>query len=75
VAEIRILSAGAAQAVVETIAAAYKSETGHGVSAEFSTVGAMKARVLAGEPVDIIVLTRALIDELEGRASVVGYTF
>jgi molybdate transport system substrate-binding protein len=64
VADIRILSAGAAQAVVEAIAAAYKSETGHGVKADFSAVGAMKARVLAGESVDIIVLTRALIDEL-----------
>ncbi len=69
-AEIRILSAGAAQAVVETIAAAYKSETGNGVSAEFSAVGAMKARVLAGEPVDIIVLTRALIDELAASGHV-----
>ena len=60
---IRILSAGAAQAVVEAIAACYRSETGNGVNAEFSAVGAMRARVLAGEPVDIIVLTRALIDE------------
>lgn len=69
-AEIRILSAGAAQAVVEAIAAAYKIETGNGVSAEFSAVGAMKARVLASEPVDIIVLTRALIDELAASGHV-----
>ena len=61
---LRILSAGAAQAVVERIAAPYTSETGVEVKAAFSAVGAMKARVLAGEPVDIIVLTRALIDEL-----------
>lgn len=70
VTEIRILSAGAAQAVVEKIAAAYTSETGNGVIAEFSAVGAMKARVLAGEPVDIIVLTRALIDELAASGHV-----
>ena len=61
---LRILSAGAAQAVVERIATAYTSETGNGVKAEFSAVGAMKARVIAGEPVDVIVLTGALIDEL-----------
>ncbi len=59
-----ILSAGAAQAVVEEIAAAYTRETGDEVKAEFSAVGAMKARVVAGEAVDVIVLTGALIDEL-----------
>jgi len=61
---VRILSAGAAQAVVERIGAAFTSETGNGVKAEFSAVGEMKARVLGGEPVDVIVLTGALIDEL-----------
>ena len=43
---------------------AYASETGNEVQAEFSAVGAMKARVIAGEPVDVVVLTRALIEEL-----------
>jgi len=70
VAVIRILSAGAAQAVVEKIATAYTSETGNGVKAEFSAVGAMKARVIAGEPVDVIVLTGALIDELAASGHV-----
>jgi molybdate transport system substrate-binding protein len=64
VAAIRILSAGAAQAVVERIATAWTSETGDGVKAEFSAVGAMKSRVIAGEPVDLVLLTGALIDEL-----------
>jgi molybdate transport system substrate-binding protein len=61
---VRILSAGAAQAVVEKIAPVYTSETGNEVKAEFSAVGEMKARVLGGEPVDVIVLTGALTDEL-----------
>jgi len=61
---LRILSAGAAQAVVETIADAYTRETGDPVTAEFSAVGAMKARVVAGEAVDVVILTGALIDEL-----------
>ena len=61
---MRILSAGAAQAVVEEIAAAYTRDTGGQVKAEFSAVGAMKARVVAGEAVDAVVLTGALIDEL-----------
>jgi molybdate transport system substrate-binding protein len=61
---LRILSAGAAQAVVEEIAAAYTRETGDEIAAEFSAVGAMKARVVAGEAVDVVILTGALIDEL-----------
>jgi molybdate transport system substrate-binding protein len=61
---VRVLSAGAAQAVVERIGTTYTSETGNDIKAEFSAVGEMKARVLGGEPVDVIVLTRALIEEL-----------
>ena len=67
---VRILSAGAAQAVVERIATAYTSATGNGVKAGFSAVGAMKARVIAGEPVDVILLTGALIDELAASGHV-----
>lgn len=61
---LRILSAGAAQAVVEKIAAEYTSETGTEVKSAFSAVGEMKARVLDSDSVDVIVLTGALIDEL-----------
>lgn len=61
---IRILSAGAAQAVVEKISADYTRQSGIEIKAEFSAVGAMKARVVAGEAVDVILLTGALIDEL-----------
>lgn len=71
VAVVRVLSAGAAQAVVERIGTAYTSETGNGVKAEFSAVGEMKARVLGGEPVDVIILTRSLIDELIASGHIV----
>ncbi len=70
-AKLRILSAGAAQAVAEKVIESYTRETGHPVAAEFSAVGAMKTRVVAGEPVDVIVLTRALVDELIASGHVV----
>lgn len=69
-AAVRILSAGAAQAVVEKIAAEHARETGNGVQADFGAVGAMKARVVAGEAVDVIVLSAALIDELTATGHV-----
>ena len=65
-ATLRILSAGAAQAVTERIIAEFKRDTGHEVIANFGAVGAMKTRVTAGEAVDVIILTRALIEELAG---------
>jgi len=67
---IRILSAGAAQTVVEKVATVYARDTGIDVKADFSAVGAMKQRVVAGEPVDVIVLTGALVDELVASSHV-----
>jgi molybdate transport system substrate-binding protein len=62
---LRILSAGAAQAVTERILEAFKRDTGCEVMAEFGAVGAMKSKLGAGEETDVIILTRAMIDELE----------
>ena len=42
---LRILSAGAAQAVTERIIEAFRRDTGNDVVADFGAVGAMKARV------------------------------
>ena len=63
-ATLTIFSAGAAQAAVTQIAEKYQRESGNLINANFGAVGAMKARVAAGEPADVIVLTAALIDEL-----------
>jgi molybdate transport system substrate-binding protein len=64
VATLRILGAGAAQAVTERIVDAFKRTTGCDVVADFGAVGAMKARMEGGENVDVIVLTQVMIDEL-----------
>lgn len=63
-ATIRILSGGAAQAVVEAVARGFRRDTGHTVDGEFSAVGAMKAKLVAGDAVDLTILTAPLIDEL-----------
>jgi molybdate transport system substrate-binding protein len=68
---LRILSAGAAQAVVEPLMAALKEDR-HEAVAEFGAVGAMKFRLLDGAAADVIVLTAALIDELIESGQVVA---
>ena len=54
------MSAGAAQALVRTIAARH----GIDVEGDFGAVGAMRERFLAGAPCDVVILTRAQIEEL-----------
>ncbi len=73
-ATLHILSAGAAQAVVENIIAQFKGATGHAVVAEFGAVGAMQARLAEGFPADVIVLTAAMIDDLAKGGTVVAGT-
>jgi len=68
---LNIFSAGAAQAVVTQIAEEIQREDGILIDAAYGAVGAMKARIVAGEPADVIVLTAALIDELIGQGLVV----
>jgi molybdate transport system substrate-binding protein len=72
-ARIHVISAGAAQSVVQQLAAAYEAATPHAVAGSFGAVGAQKARVLAGEPCDVIVLTAAVIDELLASGVAVGH--
>jgi molybdate transport system substrate-binding protein len=63
-ATLNIFSAGAAQSAVTQIAEKFQRESGNLIHANFGAVGAMKSRVVAGEPADVIVLTAAMIDEL-----------
>ncbi len=62
-----ILSAGAAKAVV--VAAA--TDIGVTPGGAFGAVGAMQDKLLAGEPCDVIVLTRAMIATLAASGHVV----
>ena len=69
---LKILSGGAAQGLVESVRAAFESATGCGIAGTFGAVGAMRARLLAGEPADLVILTRALIDGLAKDGHVVA---
>ena len=69
---LNIFCAGAAQAVVTEMAGKFQRDSGNFVAANFGAVGAMKARVVAGEAADVIVLTGALIDELIQQGLVVA---
>ena len=64
---LKILSGGAAQGLVASLAAKFKQQTGLDIAGEFGAVGAMAARLREGTAADILVLTSALIATLAGE--------
>jgi molybdate transport system substrate-binding protein len=69
---LNILSGGAAQSVVTALAGDFRAATGYELDCTFSAVGAMKAKLLAGAPADLVILTRALIAELTAGGQVLA---
>jgi len=65
--KLRLLCAGAAKGVVEALAPIFRDETGAEIESTFGAVGAMKAKLDAGEACDAIVLSAKLIDALAGE--------
>ena len=62
--KLRILGGGAVHGLVEALRPAFEAETGFTIEGTFGAVGAMRARLLAGEPTDLVTLSRALIEGL-----------
>jgi molybdate transport system substrate-binding protein len=69
--DLNILSGGAAQGLVKSLAAAFKAKTGFDIAGEFGAVGAMADKLRKGVAADIIILTSALAAKLAGEKLVV----
>ena len=63
---LKFVSAGAAHGLVDAIAREY----GVPIGGSFGAVGAMMEKLDAGEPADIVILTRAQIDRLAAQSRV-----
>ena len=61
---LNILSGGAAQGLVGSLAPAFKAATGLDIAGEYGAVGAVADRLRVGVPTDIVILTAALIAKL-----------
>ena len=62
---LRLLSAGAAQGVVEAIRAPFLAASGAQIDATFGAVGALAEKLDAGERCDVAILTAAMIGDRE----------
>jgi len=69
---VRLLSGGAAQALVEALRPAFEASTGCRIEGAFGAVGAMRDRLLAGDPADLLILSRSLIETLVREGHAVG---
>jgi molybdate transport system substrate-binding protein len=69
--QVNILSGGAAQGLVGTLAPQFQAETGCAIAGTFGAVGAMRDKLFSGTPADLLILTRALIEELTAAGHVV----
>jgi molybdate transport system substrate-binding protein len=65
---LRILAGGAAQPLVERL----RPTLGFEIEGTFSAVGAMRDKLLAGEPADLVILSRALVEGLAKSGHVVA---
>jgi molybdate transport system substrate-binding protein len=62
--DLNILSGGAAQGLVGSLASKFKALTGLDITGEFGAVGAMADKLRNGAPTDIVILTAALVAKL-----------
>jgi molybdate transport system substrate-binding protein len=61
---LNILSGGAAQGLVASLAPEFKALTGFEIGGEFGAVGAMADKLRQAAPTDIVILTAAIVDKL-----------
>lgn len=64
-ATIKIMSAGAVQSMVTALGAEFERESGHRLDLNFNTVGALRARLEAGEVTDLAILSESAIAALD----------
>jgi molybdate transport system substrate-binding protein len=70
--KLNILSGGAANGLVKSLAEKFKAQTGLDIEGVFGAVGAMADKLRAGTPADIVILTKAKIAEVARESLVVG---
>lgn len=69
-AELQVLTAGAVKPLLQALAADFERETGHHLTLQTDTAGALTRRVLAGESFDVVVVTQAGLQQLAAAGRV-----
>jgi molybdate transport system substrate-binding protein len=70
-AEIKVLTAGAFKQVVLALVPEFEKQTGHKVTVDNDTVGALTKRIEGGEAFDVAVLTPGAVNDLSSKGKFV----
>src|SRR5271169_3603399 len=71
-AELKVLSAGAMRAVLQELAPAFETASGHKLKIEYATAGVVEQKVTADDEIDVAILTKPRVDKLVSEAKIVG---
>ncbi len=71
---LNILSGGAAQGLVGSLAADFTAQTGFEIAGQFGAVGIMADKLRKGTPADLVILTAALVATLAEERLIVATT-
>jgi molybdate transport system substrate-binding protein len=71
-AEIKVLTAGAMRGVLEALLPEFETTSGHKVSLDNATAGALAKRIEGGEAFDVAIITPTVIDDLAGKGRISG---
>jgi molybdate transport system substrate-binding protein len=66
---VNLLCAGAVQGLVRQLQPRFSAETGATLNARFGAVGAMKEALATGAPCDVMIVTDAMVVELQGSGA------
>src|SRR5262249_43460865 len=70
--DIKLMSSGGLKGVISELAGAFEEASGQKLSAVFGPPTAVKTRIESGEPVDVAVMSAALIDDLVRQGKLIA---
>lgn len=71
---LSVFCAGAVKSAVVDFASGFERDTGHRVQFAFGTVGSLQAKAAAGGAVDVLILTRPALEQMESKGEVLAET-
>jgi molybdate transport system substrate-binding protein len=69
-AELNVLAAGAVESILRDMVGAFEKESGHTLKITYAPVGALRDKIVAGEPADLTIVTPVIIDQLQAKGAV-----
>ena len=73
-AEIKVLSADVFTGVLDELAGGFERTSGHRLTIVFGTAGSIRNRIQAGEPGDVIILPRPMLDDFLQQGKIAAGT-